>query len=78
MTTQDPASRDPSPVPEASTEKPVKSPCVSICALNEDGICVGCWRTGNEISHWGAYNNNERRVVLKLAFERAKAENPFL
>jgi predicted Fe-S protein YdhL (DUF1289 family) len=62
----------------SETEKPLKSPCVSICALNEEDVCVGCWRTGNEISHWGNYNNEERRVVLKLAFERAKAENPFL
>lgn len=59
-------------------EKPVKSPCVSICALNDDDVCVGCWRTGDEISHWGAYSNDERRAVLKLSFERAKAENPFL
>jgi len=61
-----------------AAEKPVKSPCVSICALNDDDVCVGCWRTGNEISHWGAYSNDERRAVLKLSFERAKAENPFL
>jgi len=60
------------------TEKPVKSPCVSICALNDDDVCVGCWRTGDEISRWGTYSNDQRRAVLKLSFERAKAENPFL
>lgn len=63
---------------KVAAEKPVKSPCISICALNSDDVCVGCWRTGNEISHWGAYSNDERRSVLKLAFERAKAENPFM
>jgi len=68
---------DPRKAPPAA-EKPVKSPCVSICALNHDDVCVGCWRTGDEISHWGAYSNDERRDVLKLAFERAKAENPFM
>lgn len=58
-------------------EKPVKSPCISVCALNEEDLCVGCWRTGNEISHWGSYTNDERRTVLKLCHERAAKENPF-
>ena len=59
-------------------EKPLKSPCVSICALNEDDVCVGCYRTGNEISHWGSYDNDQRREVLSLSFARAKAVNPFM
>ncbi len=59
-------------------EKPVKSPCVSICALDEEDICVGCFRTGAEISRWGSYTNQERRDVLVLSFERAKKTNPFL
>ncbi|MYM61939.1 DUF1289 domain-containing protein [Pseudomaricurvus sp. HS19] len=59
-------------------EKPVKSPCVSICALNEEDICVGCFRTGMEISRWGGSSNEERRRVLALAVERSKKSNPFL
>ena len=31
-------------------EKPVKSPCVSLCALDIDDVCMGCQRTGQEIS----------------------------
>ncbi len=58
-------------------EKPVKSPCVSVCALDENDICVGCYRTGNEISHWGAMDNERRREVIKLSVERARANNPF-
>ncbi|NIB43010.1 DUF1289 domain-containing protein [Pseudomaricurvus alkylphenolicus] len=61
----------------AIVEKPVRSPCVSICALNEEDVCVGCYRTGNEISHWGVYSNDERRDVLVLAAERARKLNPF-
>ncbi|MBU3071597.1 DUF1289 domain-containing protein [Aestuariicella sp. G3-2] len=62
----------------SNLEKPVKSPCVSICALNEEDVCVGCHRTGQEISRWGRYSNDERREVLKLSFERARKTNPFL
>ncbi|MEX1032521.1 MAG: DUF1289 domain-containing protein, partial [Cellvibrionaceae bacterium] len=32
---------------------PVKSPCISICLLDEEDICVGCYRSGSEISRWG-------------------------
>lgn len=61
----------------AASEKPLKSPCVSICVLNEEDICVGCFRTGNEISHWGSYTNDQRRDVLALSVERSKKANPF-
>lgn len=62
----------------AAVEKPIKSPCVSVCVLNDDDICVGCFRSGNEISHWGSYDNGERREVLLRCHERAKLLNPFM
>jgi predicted Fe-S protein YdhL (DUF1289 family) len=54
-------------------EKPVRSPCVSICALDEQDICTGCQRTVAEITRWGGMSNDERRVVLGLCHERALA-----
>jgi predicted Fe-S protein YdhL (DUF1289 family) len=59
-------------------ERPINSPCVSICVLNEEDICTGCYRTGNEISHWGVFDNDERMEVLKRCAKRAKASNPFM
>ncbi len=58
-------------------EKNVASPCISLCALNEDDVCGGCYRTGQEISHWGSYTNEQRREVVRDANERSKAVNPF-
>ena len=52
-------------------ERPVASPCVSICALDEQDICTGCQRTVAEISRWGRMDNDERRAVLKRCHERA-------
>lgn len=52
-------------------ERPVASPCVSICALDEQDICTGCQRTVAEIGRWGRMDNDERRAVLKLCHERA-------
>ncbi|AZL70287.1 MULTISPECIES: DUF1289 domain-containing protein [Pseudomonas] len=54
-------------------ERPVASPCVSICALDEQDICTGCQRTVSEITRWGRMDNQERREVLKRCHERAVA-----
>ncbi|WP_460134236.1 DUF1289 domain-containing protein [Pseudomonas sp. S1_E04] len=54
-------------------ERPVASPCVSICALDDDDICTGCQRTVEEITRWSRMDNAERRAVLGLCHERAVA-----
>lgn len=50
----------------------VRSPCVSICALDDDDICVGCHRSGDEIARWSRLNNEERLEVLRNVAEREK------
>ncbi|WP_095154201.1 DUF1289 domain-containing protein [Pseudomonas sp. Irchel 3E13] len=57
----------------STAERPVASPCVSICALDEQDICTGCQRTAAEITRWGRMDNTERRQVLRLCHERAVA-----
>jgi len=42
----------------------VASPCVSVCALDEDDVCMGCYRTGMEISHWGRLTVAQQREVI--------------
>ena len=44
----------------------VRSPCVSVCALDENDVCIGCHRTRDEILHWTRMTDDERREVLKL------------
>ena len=56
-----------------ATERPVLSPCVNICALDDDDICIGCQRSVEEITRWSRMDNAERRVVLGVCHERAKA-----
>lgn len=57
----------------SAQENPVASPCVYVCALGDDDICVGCQRSGEEITRWGRMDNAERRVVLARCEERALA-----
>lgn len=54
-------------------QRPVRSPCVSICALDEQDICTGCQRSADEITRWARMSNDERREVLVLSIERARA-----
>ncbi|MBC3421512.1 MULTISPECIES: DUF1289 domain-containing protein [Pseudomonas] len=54
-------------------ERPVASPCVNVCALDEQDICIGCQRTVQEITRWARMDNDERRAVIKLCHERAVA-----
>jgi predicted Fe-S protein YdhL (DUF1289 family) len=48
----------------------VKSPCVSICCLDEKDICLGCYRSCDEICQWGAMNNEQRTDVMEKVAER--------
>jgi len=50
--------------------KPIPSPCVNICVLDDDDICIGCSRHGNEISHWGNYSELEKKQVWEKIKER--------
>jgi len=55
-----------------AADKPVASPCVSLCALDEDDVCVGCQRSADEIRRWGLMDDQERREVLRRCSERAR------
>lgn len=48
----------------------VRSPCVSVCALDENDMCIGCHRTGDEILRWTSMTNDERRQVLQYVAQR--------
>lgn len=56
-----------------ATERPLASPCVSICALDDADICIGCQRSAAEITRWGRMDNDERRAVLRACEQRARA-----
>lgn len=55
-----------------STEE-IKSPCVSICALDENDICMGCYRSADEITDWFMATDEQKQAVLRVARERRQA-----
>lgn len=36
------------------------TPCIGICRMDADGLCVGCRRTLAEIARWGSMEDQER------------------
>ena len=40
------------------------SPCIALCKLNEDEICVGCKRTIDEIVKWRTYTDDQKLTVF--------------
>jgi uncharacterized protein len=50
------------------------SPCINVCSLDAaTQICVGCFRTIQEIAEWSAYSDEQRaRVRGELAARRAR------
>ncbi|WP_339487466.1 DUF1289 domain-containing protein [Pseudomonas sp. EL_65y_Pfl2_R95] len=61
-----------------SDERPVASPCVHVCALDEEDICIGCQRNVAEITHWSRMDNQERRAVLVQCHQRAVSKGIIL
>ncbi|RLA47187.1 MAG: DUF1289 domain-containing protein [Gammaproteobacteria bacterium] len=62
---------------ETSDTARVGSPCISVCLLNEEDICCGCYRSAEEIRSWLMMLDPERKQVLARATERSKQGNPF-
>lgn len=51
------------------------SPCVGLCRLNAEKICIGCFRTIDEISRWGLLSSDEQRRILRQIALRQPAAN---
>jgi uncharacterized protein len=60
-----------------TTFRAVLSPCIGVCSLGEDGLCLGCHRTSSEIARWVAMGDDERlrwmEEVLPVRESRACA-----
>ena len=50
----------------------IESPCVKICVLHPEArICIGCYRSGDEIAGWSRMTPEARRDVMQTLPERA-------
>ena len=50
------------------------SPCVGVCLMDpDDGLCMGCYRTIEEIAAWGELPRDGRMEILACLRERRAA-----
>lgn len=60
-------------------DKPtVPSPCIRACCLDDDDVCLGCYRNLQEIIDWQGLGDAERRAVLGSTVERRRARGRVL
>lgn len=56
--------------PDDASEPYVPSPCVGICLLGPDEVCIGCLRTRDEVLSWPTASVEEKRAILDRCRER--------
>lgn len=54
----------------------VASPCISVCQLNSERVCVGCGRTLDEIAEWLDADDARRTAIRAAAAARARRFRP--
>ena len=50
-----------------------RSPCISVCVLDDNDVCMGCYRSASEITDWFMATDEQKREVLRRARERMQA-----
>ena len=50
----------------------IDKPCIKKCCLNEEDICMGCFRRFNDMLKWNKASINEKTEMLKMAEVRKK------
>jgi predicted Fe-S protein YdhL (DUF1289 family) len=67
-------------VPDLPTDlEPVPSPCVGICCMDAEGVCIGCYRSISELSGWARAPVHEQLEILRrcrIRQEQAERDEP--
>jgi hypothetical protein len=48
----------------------VASPCIDVCKLDAQGLCIGCRRTIGEISEWSGASETRWLEILRALAQR--------
>jgi hypothetical protein len=57
-----------------SPPEPILTPCIGICALDAQGYCEGCHRTGDEIARWSLMSPSERARMMREVLPQREAQ----
>nr|WP_237360220.1 DUF1289 domain-containing protein [Vibrio marisflavi] len=59
--------------PRQVATEDVESPCRRHCCLNEKDVCLGCYRTLDEILAWSASPPERKAEILELCQQRRES-----
>lgn len=54
----------------------VASPCISLCRLDEQKVCLGCFRHVEDIREWRSADDERRRQICAGAQARRALSDP--
>lgn len=61
-------------IDEIWKRREIDSPCIKLCVLHsKERICVGCYRTAEEIKNWTKYSAAQRTEIRAELINRSKA-----
>ncbi len=62
--------------PPSAPPKPIPTPCVKVCIVDgESGLCLGCFRTLNEIAAWAKLPGDTRdRLMSELPDRKGRID----
>jgi predicted Fe-S protein YdhL (DUF1289 family) len=49
-----------------------ESPCSRNCCLNQENICVGCFRHIDEIVAWHGFSEDDKKQIMLMCQKRCK------
>jgi uncharacterized protein len=53
------------------SEQDIQSPCIGVCSMDDlTGLCLGCYRTIEEIQGWWDMDIEARKDVIAQASQR--------
>ena len=52
------------------TKETIQSPCIRNCCLDAKDICLGCFRSLEEIKNWTYFNTSEKKAILNISAQR--------
>ena len=44
---------------------PASTPCIGVCRLDRDNLCIGCRRSLGEIAGWSRMSETERLYLMR-------------
>ena len=60
---------------EETLQEQVQSPCIDVCSMDDStGLCLGCYRTMNEIQQWWSLNNLQKQALVEQANARQEQQ----